>query len=144
MNRRALVVAILLLAPFVAAYHAVTPLTAADRTARGTSLVSLLGSPGQYHGQVVRVVGVALIEFEANGLYLCREHLDSRVTKNAVWMVLDFEAIGKTEAELAAFNGQYVLVEGTFNKDNHGPLGLQSGAIEQITRFMPWQVHSSQ
>ena len=92
----------------------------------------------KYHDKIVRVIGVSFIESESNGIYLSKEHLVNGVTKNALWISLDYQAIGKTEKELSKYNGQYVLIEGVFDKDYNGHMGLKSGAIINIKRFMPW------
>ena len=93
---------------------------------------------GKYDGKLVRVIGVAYLEFESNGIYLSKEHLENAVTKNALWIEINSQAVGKTEKELSKYNGQYVLVEGVFMKDNTGHMGLKSGSIMNITRFEPW------
>ncbi len=110
----------------------------ANQDPAGVSIINLIAQPEKYHGRLVRVIGVSFIEFESNGLYLSKEHLINRVTKNALWMSLDWESIGKTEKELSEYNGQYILVEGIFDKEDLGHMGLKSGAIKKIKRFMPW------
>ena len=102
-------------------------------------MINLIATPEKYHGKVVRLIGVSFIKFESNGIYLSKEHLNNGVTKNALWLSFDFKAIGKTEEELSKYNGQYVLVEGVFNIDDKGHMGLKSGSIEKITRFDPWE-----
>ena len=104
----------------------------------GVSLINLIATPDKYHGKIIRVIGVTRIEFEGDSIYLSKEHLENRAIKNAIWINPNYKAIGKTEKELAEFNGQYVLVEGVFNKNNNGHLGLYSGSIDNITRFQPW------
>ena len=102
------------------------------------SLINLIGTPDKYHGKYVRVIGVTNIEFEGNAIYLSREQLLNGVTKNALWLSLNYKAVGKTEEELSKNNGKYALVEGVFKQSDNGHMGLFSGTIENITRFMPW------
>jgi hypothetical protein len=102
------------------------------------SLINIIASPDDFHGKIVRVTGVSVIEFEGNSLYLSREDVLNGVTKNAVWLAPNYNALKITEENLAENNGQYALIEGTFNKNNHGHMSLCSGAIENITRFQPW------
>jgi hypothetical protein len=102
------------------------------------SLINLIASPSEYHGKKVRVIGVSVIEFEGDSLYLSKEHLLNAVTKNAVWISPNYNTLETTEEKLSKYNGEYALVEGTFNKDGHGHMGLFSGSIENITRFVPW------
>lgn len=40
--------------------------------------------------------------------------------------------------EINKLNKGYVLIEGTFNKDRHGHIGLFGGEIYQITRIIKW------
>ncbi|MBI1921699.1 MAG: hypothetical protein HYS23_11550 [Geobacter sp.] len=102
------------------------------------SLINLIATPERYHGRRVRVIGVANFEFEGNALYLSKADVNL-VTKNAVWLSPDTATLKVTEPTLAHdFNGQYVLVEGLFNMNNHGHLGMASGAITNINRIMSW------
>lgn len=102
------------------------------------SLINLIASPDDFHSKKVRVIGVSVIEFEGNSLYLGRDDILNGVTKNSVWLSPNFKALEKKEENLAENNGQYALVEGIFNKNNLGHMGLFSGAIENVTRFQPW------
>ena len=102
------------------------------------SLINLIASPDDFHGKKVRVIGVSVIEFEGDSLYLSREDVLNGVTKNAVWLSLNYNILGKTEENLEENNGQYALIEGIFNKNNLGHMELCSGAIENVTRFQPW------
>ena len=112
----------------------------ADHSAVDVSLINLIATPEKYHGKVVRVLGVLNLEFEGNHIWLSKEHWRNRVVKNSIWVSLNEAALGTTEKELSVFNGQYVIVEGVFNKDNHGHMGLSSGAIENITRLAEWRL----
>ena len=109
-----------------------------NQDAVDVSLINLIATPNKFHGKIVRVIGVSNIEFESNVIYLTKKHLVNGATKNALWISLDFHAIGKTENELSKYNGQYVLVEGVFDKESYGHMGLMSGTIRKIKRFMPW------
>ncbi|MFC1524344.1 hypothetical protein ACFL6N_06095 [Thermodesulfobacteriota bacterium] len=131
-HTRIKILVIILLLPFLVGFGAVNHETI------NTSLINLIATPDKFHGKIVRVIGVSNIEFEGNGIYLSKEHLINRVTKNALWLSLNFKIIGKSEEELSKYNGQYVLVEGVFNKDDKGHMGLKSGSINNVTRFMPW------
>ena len=99
------------------------------------SLMQLIVNPEKYHGKLVRVIGVSKIVFEGNSIWFTKEHYKYGITKNALWIVPDYKALGTTPQELKKFNGKYVLMEGIFNKDNHGHLGMYSGSLEKVTRF---------
>lgn len=97
------------------------------------SIIQLIARPEQFHGKRVRVTGYLWLEFEGNGIYLSESDKTHGVYKNGLWVnfapgVLD----GRKE-----YSGRYVLLESTFNAENHGHMGLWSGTIEQITRALP-------
>lgn len=123
---------VLLFLPFLVGFGKV------DHKSIDVSLINLISTPDKYHQKKVRVIGVSNIKFEGNAIYLNKEHLNYGVTKNALWISPNYQAIGKTETELSKYNGQYVLIEGVFNKDNKGHMGMFSGSIDNINRFMPW------
>lgn len=105
------------------------------------SLMQLIVTPEKYDGKTVRVFGVSFIEFESNGIWFSKEQLEYGGMKNALWLEPDYDAIGKNRAELAKYNGQYVLVEGVFNKNKLGHLGMYSGSLEKIFRFHPCEMN---
>ncbi len=111
----------------------------ANRKSISVSMINLIATPDKYHGKLVRVIGVSNLEFEGYKIYLSKEHRDIGVTKNSIWISIDYDSVGKTEDKLVKYNGQYVLVEGIFDKDYKGHLDLNSGSIMNITRFMPWE-----
>jgi len=106
---------------------------------KSVSLMELIVNPKKYHGKLVRVIAVSRIEFEGNGLWLTKEHYKYRVYKNSLWLIPDYQALKSTRSQLAKYNGKYVLIEGIFNKDNRGHMGMNSGAIEKVTRFQFWE-----
>ncbi len=103
------------------------------------SLMQLIVNPEEYHGKLVRVIGVSRIEFEGDSIWFTKEHYKYNVYMNSLWIEPDYNALGTTRQQLEQFNGKYVLVEGVFNKDNHGHLGMYCGALEQVTRFQLWE-----
>jgi hypothetical protein len=112
---------------------------AADHNLKSVSLMQLIVNPEGYHGKLVRVIGVSRIEFEGDGIWFTKEHYKHRVYENSLWIEPDLNALGATRQQLEQFNGKYVLMEGTFNKDNNGHLGMYSGALENVTRFQLWE-----
>lgn len=111
----------------------------ANQRAESVSLMQLILNPEKYHGKLVRVIGVSRIEFEGNGIWFTKEHYKHRVYKNSLWITPDYKSLGVTPQQLEKFNGKYVLMEGVFNKDIHGHMGMNSGALDKVTRFDPWE-----
>ncbi|HUL21797.1 MAG TPA: hypothetical protein VLZ10_10100 [Thermodesulfobacteriota bacterium] len=102
------------------------------------SLINLIATPEKYHGKWVRVIGIANFEFEGDALYLSQSDYKF-VTKNAVWLSLDTAVIKVDESTLAKeFNGLHVVVEGIYDMNDHGHMGLFSGAITNVTRILTW------
>jgi len=103
------------------------------------SLINLIATPEQYDGKLVRVTGVAKVEFENSGLYLSRDDYKNAITKNAVCLTLDEKLLGTTYENLKKSNGKYVLVEGIFNSKKKGHFDRYSGTIDNITRYELWK-----
>lgn len=96
------------------------------------ALMHLIQHPEKYHGKKVRVIGFAALEFEHKALYVSKEDYDNAITKNGVWINLEINEDNKT------YNKKYVLVEGTFDKDNLGHLKMFSGTLRNIERIEIW------
>lgn len=111
----------------------------ANQNIEDVSMMKLIVNPEKYHGELVRIIGVSRIEFEGDGVWFTKEHFNHSILKNSLWIEPDYNALGATRQQLEQFNGKYVLMEGVFNKDNHGHLGMYSGALEKITRFQLWE-----
>lgn len=73
------------------------------------------------------------IEFEDTALYFHKEDKINSLTKNAIELGLPEKAI-KDKKQLS---GYYVLVEGVFDANDTGHMGLYSGAIRSIQRVSP-------
>lgn len=106
----------------------------ANHLAKSVSLMQLIVNPEKYHGKLVSVIGVSNVGIEKNSICFSKEH-SQYIGEECFWIVPDYEALKTTPEELAKFNGKYVLMEGVFNKDNHGHMGMLAGALENITRF---------
>lgn len=94
------------------------------------SLLRLIANPKEYDGKTVRVIGFVRLEFEGNAIYLHREDYQYFITKNGLWIDAT-DAMRKSKADL---DQKYVVLEGKFNADRQGHMGLWSGCIEKITR----------
>ena len=104
------------------------------------SIIQLISSPNKYHNKRVRIIGVAKLEFEGDTICLSKEDLKYSVTKNCLWLSIDFEDMefSREEYHNLNVNGKYSLIEGVFNKNYLGHMGLNSGSINNISRFAPW------
>lgn len=127
---RYLIVAALLLTAFLTSSRG----SRAAEMAEDVSMVQLIATPEKFDGKFVRVFGFLWLEFEADSLYLHREDLVQGLTRNGVW-VHRTEAIERDGKKL---NRHYVLIEGVFDAQDHGHMGLWGGAIKNITRIETW------
>jgi len=112
-------------------------LNRANHSALGVSIIQLIAHPAEYHGKKVRVIGVGNLEFEGNGVYNSREDWKYAVYKNGLWIELGDQATPYLFAK--AYNGKYVIIEGTFDQNSTGHLDMWSGAIIDITRYELWE-----
>ena len=120
-----------------------TPLCFAYGSAKSkaidVSLMDLICNPENYHGKLVRVIGVARIEFEGNGIWFTEEHYKYGIYKNSLWIELNYETLGASRKDLMEYNGKYVLMEGVFDKNKKGHMGMNSGTLKNVTRYMLWE-----
>ncbi|MBB6109606.1 hypothetical protein SAMN05421821_10522 [Mucilaginibacter lappiensis] len=101
------------------------------------SLVNLIANPDKYNGKKIRVIGYLHLEFEGNGLYLHKDDYDHAISKNSIWV-----SIGPKHPEvsnLKQYSDHYVIMEGTYNSEMTGHMGMNSGSIENITRLDIWE-----
>jgi len=89
-------------------------------------------NPNAYDGKVVRLIGFIHFEFEGNAIYLHKEDYDHAITRNGLWVEL---AAGTSTKPC---ENRYAIIEGTFRANDHGHMGMWSGAIRNITRCDPW------
>jgi hypothetical protein len=97
------------------------------------SLINLIQHPDVYHDEKVRMVALATIAFEGKALYINKDDLENGVSKNAIWLEIPIDDTTK------AFDRRYVIVEGTFNKNKLGHLGMYSGTLQTVTRIELWK-----
>jgi hypothetical protein len=98
------------------------------------TLVQLIASPEKFDGKLIRVIGFLRLEFEGNVLYLHREDYEHAILGDGVWVDVTPE-ITKLRNTL---NMHYVLLEGIFNSNDRGHMGMWSGAMKKIRRAEPW------
>ncbi|HPA71606.1 MAG TPA: hypothetical protein PKY31_05015 [Spirochaetota bacterium] len=98
------------------------------------SIIQLIANPALYHGKKVIVSGFLNIEFEGTAIYLHRDDCTFSQYSNGLWCSINETRYGK-------YNKRYVVMEGVFNREMKGHLGLWSGSIENIERV--WEPHTS-
>ncbi|MBQ8796755.1 MAG: hypothetical protein IJZ56_00995 [Oscillospiraceae bacterium] len=107
----------------------------ANQYAKDVTMIQLIATPEKYDGEFVRVIGVGNLEFEGNYIALSKEDIEYHVG-NQIWIELGDKAIPYEEA--AQYNGEYVLVEGIFDKNDTGHGGMFHGTITDISRYELW------
>ena len=108
----------------------------ADPSAIRISIINLIADPEDYHGKVVRVIGVGHYEkWEGFFLYLGEADRKHSVDKNGLQVLGGSGSFNK----MKRLSGKYVIVEGTFDMNNKGPWGLYSGTIDECTRYELWK-----
>jgi hypothetical protein len=99
------------------------------------SLVQLLAHPDRYHGEKLQVKGYLHVQFEGTAIYLSRDDAEYGITRNGFWVQFD-KASGPFEdgVKPEQLDKKYVLIEGTFDKNSFGHMGLWAGTIGKVTR----------
>ena len=126
--RRYMIVAALSVAAF-----SFTTRGRAVEMAENVSMVQLIATPEKFDGKFVRVIGFLNLEFEGDALYLHREDLVQSLD-NCVWV----HRTDVMERDRKKLNRHYVMIEGNFDAQDHGHMGMFGGAIKDITRIETW------
>jgi hypothetical protein len=100
------------------------------------SMIDLIAKPELYHHKRVHVLGFLRLEFEGNALYFSRVDAEYRNTKNGLWVEVD------PKGPFGTLNNKWVRVEGEFDRDDKGHLGIFSGTIKTIKRVEPLRKYS--
>jgi len=110
----------------------------ANQYAKNVTMIQLIATPEKYDGQLVRVIGVGNLEFEGNCISLSKEDLKYGVG-NSIWIELGEKAISYEEAQ--KLNGDYVVIEGIFDKNDCGHMDMFCGSIKNISRYDLWDTY---
>jgi hypothetical protein len=108
----------------------------AANSVEDVSLITLIANPKQFDGHKVRVIGYLNLEFEGNCIYLHKEDYDQSISKNGLWVEMDRDSTQLPRIRQCVKKN--VLMEGTFDANIQGHMGLNSGAIKNITRLETW------
>jgi len=95
------------------------------------SMIALISDPAAYDGLFVRVEGYLSLEFEGTAIYLHREDCENFLCRNGLWVEVP-------SGEWSEWTGRYVLLEGWFDSDEKGHMGLWSGSITAVGRLAEW------
>jgi hypothetical protein len=98
---------------------------------RDVSILQLIGSPAEFYGARIRVVGFCDLELKDRALYLHREDFDAALFRNAVRLGLG----SASPHQLLSLNRRYVLAEGTFEKRLEGGF---AGELRDVSRLEVW------
>jgi hypothetical protein len=98
------------------------------------SIVQLIATPKAFDGKLVRVTGFLRLQFEDTELYLHKEDSDHGLYLNGLWVDLSpTYKKGKISLDM-----HYVLVEGIFEAEHRGHMGMSSGTLTKIQRVEVW------
>lgn len=111
------------------------PQSTPNTFAKDVSMIQLIATPEKYDGEFVRVIGVGNLELEGNYISLSQEDWKFSVG-NQIWIELG--NIGISYEEATQYNGEYVILEGVFDKDDCGHFGMFHGSIKNISRYQLW------
>jgi hypothetical protein len=101
-----------------------------------TSLIQVLAHPADYHGKRVFVEGFLRVEREGNAIYLSETDDRYMILGNAFWVAFEGNELRLNREEITKqFSGRYVVLGGTFDKENHGHMGAFQGEFNRITRI---------
>jgi hypothetical protein len=108
------------------------------------SMVQLIANPENWHNQAVRLSGFMHVHFEGTGIYLSREHANYLNSRNGLWVSFDsgdWSAHGMIPQQ---FDRKHVLIEGIFDRDDHGHMGAWAGAVRSVWRVMEeWKYYDN-
>ncbi|MDX6709093.1 MAG: hypothetical protein QOH96_109 [Blastocatellia bacterium] len=98
------------------------------------SMLRVLVNPKKFHGKRVQLIGFVHFEFEGDAIYLSREDSQYALDQNGIWLSIPKESRDKYQE----INDSYAFVDGTFNAEHRGHMGVFSGSIENITMIKRW------
>ncbi len=93
------------------------------------ALAELVRNPAKYHQRTVRVRGVFVNEFENVSVQSedgSRLESNDRYYSDAVWV--------EASPSLRRYRNQVVSIEGTFDRTQHGHLGLWAGTLRNAKK----------
>ena len=108
-----------------------------DQPVQEVTLSELTADPRKFHGHRVRVMGYYTQAFEDSSLWpdaVTKTAFDAR---RSVWISGGSAFADKKLFDHAAVQGnQMVVIDGTFDTDDQGHMGMWPGSVQRITRFV--------
>jgi hypothetical protein len=125
---------VLLLSVFIIAAYQLTPfidyiISFYWANPVNSSITKIVDSPWQFHNRKIRVVGVIKIQQKFAIIYDSQEKYKYGLYEGIVI------SINPSILSKQISDGEYVVVEGTFDSMNHGHKGLWIGTLYSITRL---------
>jgi len=107
----------------------------ADQDAKELSIINLIATPQAFDNNKIRIFGVVNLEFEGNKICLDKASYEHWISKNCLWIDLNYKKLKTDFEHLKSYNGKYVLLEGTFKQNRYGHMGANSGSVLNVTRY---------
>jgi hypothetical protein len=101
-------------------------------------MTRLLARPDDFQGQRIRTVGFAIQRFEEHFLYLSREDAEHRIYPNALLLNLE-----SAWPDYRSYSDKYVLVEGVFEVEAEGHLGIKQNGFSEVSYVGEWPARST-
>jgi hypothetical protein len=108
-----------------------------DLEVESVSIIQLIANPRAYDKKRVRLTAFLHLEFEGNAVYLHSEDFQYSLTKNALWISVPKDMTLEQEK---AVNDQYVICTARFVAGMQGHMGMNSGALTDVTRLQVWSL----
>jgi hypothetical protein len=114
------------------------PMRAFPNQQFNTSIINVIANSKEYHGKRVQISGYLRVRFEDIAIYLSKDDAQYGMTRNGFWVSFDETKIPfeKGTKGPIQYDGKYVLIEGTFDKNARGHKKLWSGTIKNVNRVI--------
>ncbi len=100
------------------------------------SIVQILAHRDRYDGKQMQIKGFLRVQFEGTAIYLSEEDADYGIAANGFWVSFDPGAVHfEGQVGPVQFHRKWVLIEGTFDKDDRGHLSRWQGSIKNVDRI---------
>lgn len=96
------------------------------------SMVQLLAAPQEFHGRQVQLTGYLVLEFENQALYMSESAAANDQFSESIWVTFAEGVL--PDDGMQRYNRHMVMVEGTFNAEERGHMGIFSGHLDSISR----------
>ena len=101
------------------------------------SMLRLIVNHEKYHNKTVQIIGYLNLEFEGTAIYFHKEDYENGSSRNGMWVSFN-EDLSKKK-DLQKFSKKYVIIQGKFDMNSKGHMGMFGGSIKNITRLDEWR-----